>query len=125
MKKKMPREKVFEYIEEDYIMMDKRGRWWAQEECPALNRSSPVCWTGGICFPLYIAIDYDGPWEDSLMERPGQEVMWRLYNSDNALALVIFRGGNPPAGGRKSELPELAPPEVAAWFHRVMEETEK
>ena len=113
MKKKMPREKVFEYIEEDYIMMDKRGRWWAQEECPALNRSSPVCWTGGICFPLYIAIDYDGPWEDSLMERPREKV---LYYIDCGEVILTTE---PKVIIHCYEAPHM----VANWFHKVMEES--
>jgi len=120
--KSMTREEVFEYLPDEikWISCRKVGDWWGHTEKP--KRTLWQYESEGM-FYIPINIAYSGTWEDSLMERPGQEVMWRLYNSDNALALVIFRGGNPPAGGRKSELPELAPPEVAAWFRKVMEES--
>ena len=119
--KRMKREEVFEYLDPKWkwIAMDWSGMWSVYTLEPIRNSNYwyPCTYTG----PkegLLLTIDYNGPWEDSLMERPRKSV--RYYIGEHSIALYYLEHLD---DRNDSVLPAEAPPEVADWFHRIMEES--
>ena len=118
--RRMSPEDVFEYLDERWKCMFQcaAGEWVITEESPPLNKYGWVLGESAKWLP--IAIDYDGPWEESLMERPREKVGYIPMPATNEILLY----GINPDNNREDSNPK-APPEVAEWFRKVMEEQSK
>ena len=114
--KKMTREKAFEYLPEkwEWIAMDKDGDWAAYSQVPdRLKTFWIMADSEGDYANIAVSIDYTGPWEDSLMERPREKV---LYYIDCGEVILTTE---PKVIIHCYEAPHM----VADWFHKVMEES--
>lgn len=117
MKRMKPLE-VFEYLDEKYRFIvgwrsaHPEWHWYYSAERPEITNAGWKC--DGLLIRLPIAIDFDGPWEESLFERPKPKVM---YDRDASLHYY---------NRNCCDIEPLcyeSPPEVAAWFHKIMEES--
>jgi len=117
--KRMKREEVFEYLAPGWkwIAMDGGGDWFVHAEKPRRKWESDS-WEGSIYEWCAIAIDYDGPWEDSLTKRPREKI---FYSVPSPAQVIMFSENHAPVNAIHSF--NEAPPEVADWYHRIMEES--
>ena len=113
MKRMKPKE-VFEYLDEEWKWIAKypSDRWFASAVKP--DKAQLVTWNTSRGITIPIAIDFDGPWEESLFERPKKKV--KYYLGDFAVELYY----EVPPGCPTAPDP---PPAVAAWFRQVMEQS--
>ena len=116
--KSMTREEVFEYLPDEikWISCRKVGDWWGHWGYTEKPKRTLGKYESEGMFYIPINIAYSGTWEGSLMERPKPKVMWEKRSD-----YVLLYYWDPEHDESDGE----APPEVAAWFRGVVEETEK
>ena len=108
---------LWDYLPEEWqwVATGPSGHWSVFRKRPRVNLDYwDTCgneWDG-----LGISLDYDGPWEESLHERPKRTVWyWKAYNDTIGLS-----PNKPTMVSGSIE----APPEVAEWFRKVTEAKE-
>ena len=113
MKRMKPKE-VFEYLAEEWqwITIDSNGDAYIHQEEPEKTKHG---WDSDHQEWCPITIDFAWSWEESLFERPKKIVMASVKDS----VIILYTDPVPYIVTHSS----LAPPEVAEWFHRVMEQS--
>ena len=112
--KRMAIADLWAYLDEEYqaVVKSSDGEWYPSQDKP---RKLGYGWIGISIHPLHLSLDYDGPWEESLHERPRAKVM---YSIEDSVEIHVY---DKACCSHPTFPCKEAPPDVAAWYRSVME----
>ena len=117
--KRMSFDDLWEYLPEKWQWVGQlyRNRLWCACEVKPSKGDDYYYAASGEFAEIPFSLDYDGPWEESLHERPRPKV-W--YHISAAGFLVVHSEENDYSFDARADEVHEAPPEVAEWYREVM-----
>ena len=115
--KRMSFADLWEYLPEKWQWVGQlyRNRLWCACEVKPSKGDDYYYAASGEFAEIPFSLDYDGPWEESLHERPRPKAVYHYTAHGDLLLLSLDSYG---------EQWKEAPPAVAEWFRKVMEAKE-